>query len=324
MTLAYIRLSVKYLSFLLFVYGGNFKIYLGSSIPCLSCPFVGSCGGGCYLMALQRASGWLFVPLFHLVLGEGSLGTVLNAFSYFLQGFGVFVLLIVLLGKSWCGFICPFGLFQDWLSTLRKLFGISELTISPDSKKIISAFKYLFLIYLLLLPALSGLGVLSRDFGLAFCNICPAKIVMPLFSLDINRLSLPSQPWSARDVYQAILLSFLGFLIAAMFFKERFFCLMCPMLGAINLLRPFHLLRLEKEPGACLGCGNCKRTCGQDNQSIYHVKKGKKIYDPDCLGCFKCAEGCSGEGSLKIRLGPLTLFGSSPSYSLKLLSKRKP
>jgi NAD-dependent dihydropyrimidine dehydrogenase PreA subunit len=87
------------------------------------------------------------------------------------------------------------------------------------------------------------------------------------------------------------------------------------MLAMINLFSRLHLLRLVKEPSACHGCGSCRRTCAMDNDTIYQERHQNRVYDPDCLGCFKCSEGCSTDHSLSIRFGPLKLFSSSPKYS---------
>ena len=41
-------------SFLLLTYGGRAGIHLGFALPCFSCPYVGGCGGYCFLMLFQR------------------------------------------------------------------------------------------------------------------------------------------------------------------------------------------------------------------------------------------------------------------------------
>jgi Pyruvate/2-oxoacid:ferredoxin oxidoreductase delta subunit len=87
------------------------------------------------------------------------------------------------------------------------------------------------------------------------------------------------------------------------------------MLAFVNLYRKLFALRITKDPGACHGCGNCRRTCSMDNETIYRERQRKEVYDRDCMGCFKCAEGCAADGSLLVKLGPLRLFSSSRRYA---------
>ncbi|MDR1050934.1 MAG: 4Fe-4S binding protein [Deltaproteobacteria bacterium] len=318
-----LRLAVQHVSFVVLTFGGHFNIFLGSSLPCLSCPFVGSCGGGCYLMAWQRAMSWLFPPLVEALTGVGSWARAWSTLNFFLSGFVVFALLVIVLGKSWCGWVCPFGVVQDYLARLRRLLGLREAEMSERVKAGVSNVKYVLLAYLTLMPVLYSFGWLSRDFVLSFCNICPAKIIMPLATLDYNRLGLPVLSSSPRAVFALILLAVTGGMVAAMFFKDRFFCLVCPMLAMINIFRRLHLLRLVKDVGSCRGCGSCRRTCAMDNQTIYRERESARPHDPDCLGCFSCAEGCSTEGSLGVRLGPLNLFGSTPVHAIGRLTGGK-
>jgi polyferredoxin len=327
MSIKTLRLTVQHVAFVILTFGGNFGIYIGSSVPCLSCPFIASCGGGCYLMAYQRAMGWVLAPFFQAVAGTGSWGVVLPNIGYFLSGLLVFAIFVLILGKSWCGWVCPFGVFQDWVTRLRELIGIRESEFSEVNKARISRIKYVLLIYLTAMPLAYSAGLLPRDFVLAFCNICPAKILMPLTTLNPEHMGISSGQPTARGVFSIILVIITGGMLVGMFLKERFFCLVCPMLAMINLFNRFHLTRLIKDPTACRGCGNCRRTCAMDNHTIYEDRTHTRVYDPDCLGCFRCAEGCASEGSLKIKTGPLTLFSSSPRHAIRALggklAKRK-
>ncbi|MDR1045568.1 MAG: 4Fe-4S binding protein [Candidatus Adiutrix sp.] len=323
MTIKRFRLVTQHLAFAVLTYGGHFKISLGSAIPCLSCPFIGSCGGGCYLMAFQRAMSWLFLPLFQLIDGAGSWEQVWQTFSYFLSGFGIFVIVVILFGKSWCGWLCPFGLLQDWMTRLRQALKLREAELSNRHKRVVSKLKYVLLAYLIAMPVMVSLGWLPRDFVLAFCNICPAKPLMPIFVGDFHHLGITANG-DARSIFSILLMIITGGMVAGMFFKERFFCLLCPMMALINLLKPFYLLKVVKEPEACQGCGNCRRGCCMDNETSYRERIKPNVYDPDCSGCFNCAESCASDGSLAVKFGPFKIFSSSRRYAAKLFAKVKP
>ncbi len=319
LTMTKLRLLVQHLSFLILTYGSSAKIFLGYSIPCFSCPFVYTCSGHCYLMMLQRQFGSLFVPLVTAApeLAEEATARVLANLGNIATGFGIFALLVILLGKTWCGWICPFGLIQDWLTMLRQKLGIREAEMSETLKRRLSWIKYLLLGYLVLVPMLASARLISSEFVLAFCHICPGKSLMPLFNGLTRNLALEvSSP--AAMALSLILLTVTGGMLVGMFVKERFFCLFCPMLALMNLLKRFHLLRLVKEPHACRGCGNCRRSCFSDIETVYRQKTDCDVYDPDCMACFKCAEHCDADTALKVKFGPFTLFSSARRYAARL------
>jgi ferredoxin-type protein NapH len=106
-----LRFIIQHVMFFALTYGGRFGIQFGHSLPCFSCPYVSGCGGSCYLMALQGKWWGLQMSLADMMTVMG-----LELLSHLV----IFILLIILLNKFWCGWICPFGVFQDWLTYLRR------------------------------------------------------------------------------------------------------------------------------------------------------------------------------------------------------------
>ena len=323
MTVTKLRLFIQHLGFVIFTYGGYFRISLGAYVPCLSCPFVYSCSGYCYLMIFQRSLGVLLLPLSTAFGGPDAMGQVWENAANLLSGLAIFSILVIFLGKSWCGWLCPFGLLQDWITRVRKLLGIREAEIILKNKLKLSWIKYVVLIYLVVTPLMVSLGLLSTEFILAFCNICPAKGIMPIFGGDVQYLAVETSSTVAL-VFSILLLVITAGMLVGIFFKERFFCIFCPMMAMINLLKPLYLLKIIKEPKACHGCGNCRRTCSMDNETIYRERVQQNVYDADCMGCFKCAESCAADQSLAVKFGPWKIFSSSRRYAARLYAKVKP
>ncbi len=323
MTVTSLRLAVQHIAFVLFTYGGYLRVSLGSSIPCLSCPFVYSCGGYCYLMTLQRALGTMFLPLVMVTdAASGAYTQVLTNFLELLAGLGIFALLVVLLGKTWCGWLCPVGLLQDWVTRLRKSLGVREAEILVRNKQKLSIFKYVLLAYMIIVPLAASTRIISNEFILAFCNICPGKALMPLFSGDSQYLAVDLTNTVAM-VFSILLLAITSGMLVGMFFKERFFCLFCPMLALNNLFKKLHLLRLVKDPQACHGCGNCRRNCSMDNETVYRERTLSNVYDADCMACFKCTESCAADKALSAKFGPFKLFSSTRRYAARSSAKIK-
>jgi len=306
MLLNRIRFIAQHLAFAFLMYGGRLGIFLGHSLPCFACPYVAGCAGHCYLMGVQGFIG--------LGLGAKLFGLVgLKALGYFV----LFIVFVALLGKAWCGWLCPFGLVQDWISALRKKIGLRESRISPKNMARLAWIKYALLVLLVFFSLFATLVSLHTDFNLPFCNICPGKALMPLFVGETKYLSLDlTNPITI--FYSATLLIVTGSMLAGMFFKDRFFCIFCPMLALIHLLKPISALRLVKEPHSCKGCGACRRVCPMGIEKVYSEKGKRDVQAADCLNCGTCVGACASDRTLGLRWLGKNLVASSRRLALGL------
>lgn len=309
--LRFLRNVVQHCSFLLLIYGGRFGLHLGPALPCFACPYVTGCAGYCYLMGLQGVLG--FGLSASALLGpEG-----LRALGWFL----VFALLTALLGKAWCGWVCPFGLVQDWLSGLRKKTGLGEAVIPEAVMSGLGLIKYLLLASLILLPPLIALGWLHPDFQLPFCSICPGKALLPLFAGETRYLGLDFTNGVTLG-FTVPLVAIAGAMLVGMFVKERFFCIFCPLLALIHVLKPINALRLVKNPKACTGCGACRRVCPMDIERVYAEREKSDVQDGACLTCGRCVESCSMNGALGLNWLSVRLVSSSRARALGLVGEK--
>lgn len=311
---ARLRFFTQHILFLALTYGGRVGFHLGYALPCLSCPYIPGCGGSCYLMALQ--GHW-----WGLQMSLAAMSTPMGLEALFKLGF--FFLLAIVLNKFWCGWICPFGTVQDWLTFLRKRLAIREARFSWLTRDRLKPIKYILLAWLLIPPLLIAHAGLHPDFSLPFCQICPAKPLMPLFAGVTRHLAL--------DFTNVITLTFTilsvaiaGGMLAGMFFKERFFCLFCPMLVLIHMVRKISPVRFEKNVDGCTGCGNCRRMCPMDIRNVHEQKTGKDALSEDCLLCMTCAESCPSNGVLRVTLFNHPLFTCSRDYVSRKFPPREP
>ena len=120
--------------FVLFVYGGYFAVNLGNDLPTFSCGFNQQGRGGvCFLLPMQHLLAMRWSALFsHAGIG------VLTAFLSFTLWF-------IVLNKAWCGYACPLGTLQDWITALRVRFGIRYSRYSQGQFKKLSTIKYVLL-----------------------------------------------------------------------------------------------------------------------------------------------------------------------------------
>ncbi len=306
-----LRSLVQYISFLLLTYGGYLGLRLGHFFPCFSCPYVHGCPGHCYLMALQR-SQWGFelsVKHFASVWGLRALGMFLG-----------FFILTVVLYKAWCGWICPFGTLQDWITSLRKKLSIRESQFSWKLRDRLKPVKYVLLALLIIIPVLIANAGLHRDFGLPFCQICPAKPLMSLFEGNLKNLAIDiTNP--ITTIMTLLSVVFAGGFLVGMFFKDRFFCIFCPMLALISLFDKFGFIRLKKRVDDCTGCGNCQRVCPVNIRQVHLEKEKEEVLTSDCILCLKCVEACPQDNALSVKFLKKTLFSSSRKYVAKLFGR---
>ncbi|MDR3243603.1 MAG: 4Fe-4S binding protein [Elusimicrobiota bacterium] len=315
MLISKIRLSVQAFSFLILTYGGRIGINLGNALPCFACPFVAGCGGSCFLLLLQR-------------VGPFGLAAYDTLFTYielkYLMWFVIFILSAIILSKFWCGWICPFGTLFDVLSALRRKLGIREIEFSWAVRDRLKPIKYIFLGIILIVPFLiaffSNPGNIHSDFYILFCEICPARPIMPLFAGNTRHFGLEFTNWTTL-IISIISISFAAITIVGSFFKDRFFCLLCPMLPLIQLFRKISPVRFEKWADGCSGCGNCQRVCKMDIREVHLEKSNHQVMTEDCILCTQCMQSCPQNNVLKLSFRGKAIFTSSKDYVIKKFKK---
>ncbi len=308
------RFWIQLISFFIFVYGGYLAIDFGRRVPIFSCPYVPGSPGGCYLMGAQHE----FHTSWQALLGQRGLDI--------LKSLGIFLMFFLVLNKAWCGFVCPLGTLQDWITRFRKSLGLSFSRYDEMSFKKLKVIKYILLALLILIP----LGISNKFFGHSlpegmrspFCSICPARTILPLFNGDTSQLDVNFSSTST------MILTTLGLVITALFFvgsfvKKRFFCFFCPMSALHYIFSKIAFLRLVKDGDKCTRCGNCSRVCDVGITEIADDIISKNIVKDDCIMCFKCVEACPEEDALKVKLFNLDIFTATEEGFYKRFGEDK-
>jgi ferredoxin-type protein NapH len=264
---------------------------------------------------------------------------------------GMLVVAVILLGRSYCGWLCPFGLYQDVLTRIRKSARLRHLSTSEKTNKklgqssyiIIAAFMILSVIFASysifgteLIPGTIQGGPEGTEAGIVsninepFCLICPAR---PL-CIGIECL-VGAMDWSyvSQIVYGPFWIS--GFYLTSInvivlivvtilaLAYRRAWCRICPMGGLAALFSTFTpfkqiaLTKLEKDERKCTKCGVCKRVCPTQATAMYE-KKGGDVTESRCILCARCVEICPYEGALK-----MTFVGKTLAKSRNWLQESK-
>jgi NapH/MauN family ferredoxin-type protein len=188
---------------------------------------------------------------------------------------------IVLAGGAFCGWICPFGAFQDLLDWIRKKLRLPEVKVPTRLDRILTYGRYLTLA-LVLYATISTVKLWFADFD-------PYRTIFGLGWLFEFNLA---EHWPAYAVALVV--------TAGAFLIERSWCrYLCPLGGAISLLGNLSLLRIRREESKCLGCAVCNAPC----PVRIDVAQANPTVSADCIGCLECVDACPRHGALSVTLG---------------------
>ncbi len=186
---------------------------------------------------------------------------------------GIISLIFIFIGKLSCGFMCPFGFFQDLLFKIKTRF-----KIKPKIKNLFWA-KYGVIFSLVILGPLIFYETL-------FCKVCPSGTLTAGISQVIINPSL-------RGLIGPLYISkivVLSFFIIWFIFEERPFCnYLCPLGGFIGIFNKFSYLKIEVDKNKCIECYKCEKVCP------FSITTFKDPNNINCIRCGKCIDICPTE-----------------------------
>lgn len=230
----------------------------------------------------------------------------------FLWGAGI-VVLTMLLGRVFCGFLCPMGTIHHAVGALKPALNGSRM-VQANQKTSSQRLKYFLLIFILA-SALLGLNMagLLDPIALLFRSI--ALAVLPglgtglrtfFDSLAVSEIKILNMLSYAGEVlvspvfgytHQAYRTGWLiGLIFLAILFlnriRPRFWCrILCPLGALLGIFSRFSILRLEKYPDKCTMCNLCARHC----QGAASPRPDQDWETAECLMCLNCYDICPEE-----------------------------
>ena len=237
------------------IYQGKGKAVCVPGLNCYSCP---------------AASSACPIGSFQAVVGSSKF-----SFSYYITGF--LILLGVLLGRFICGFLCPFGWFQELLHK------IPTKKISTKKLKPLTYIKYAVLLFMVILMPM----LIANDVGMGdpfFCKyLCPQGVLegaIPLAAVNSGiRAALGALfSWKLDILITVIVLSVL--------FYRPFCKWLCPLGAFYALLNKVSLFGMKVDKHKCVSCGKCAKACKMD------VDVTKTPDHTECIRCGMCVRAC--------------------------------
>lgn len=239
------------------IYRGNGKTFCVPGLNCYSCP---GALGACPIGALQAV-----------------LGSSHYQFSYYVVG--TLILFGFLLGRLVCGFLCPFGLFQDLLYKIK----IPKHELPRKIDRPLRNLKYVvFVVMVVALPifATNAYGTGSP----AFCKwICPAGTLeggIPLIVANEQFRSILGWLFTWKTVVLAVIL------VSSTFIYRPFCKYLCPLGAFYALFSKMSLTRMTVDQTACSKCHICEKNCRMQVDILHNINSS------ECIRCGICQKSC--------------------------------
>ena len=249
------------------IYTGPLKNLCVPGMNCYSCP---GALGSCPIGALQS------------VIGDRN-----YHFAFYVVGF--LMLVGAICGRFVCGWLCPFGLFQD---LLHKIPFIKKLN-SFKGDRILRKLKYIILaLFVIILPMCVSDAVGIGDPW--FCKyICPVGTLEGGIPLVIMNEALRETIGFLYTWKTAILI----ILIVLSVIIYRPFCkYICPLGAIYACFNKISAVGIHCDKDKCVSCKKCHNVC---KMGVYPAEAPRSA---ECIRCGLCVKECP-VNALEIGLG---------------------
>jgi ferredoxin-type protein NapH len=202
-------------------------------------------------------------------LASGRLSTTV------LLGATACILIGLLLGRVFCGWLCPLGLLLEWNGELRYRMqpALKGTAFALPSWTLSRSVGFLLLLICLSISLLSSVPVFTMFSPINLLVVTPGS--MPVFGLTL--------------VFSLFVLEW---------FVPRGFCrAICPLGALYSLLGRWAILRVHVVGPERLACRQCSLRCpmGIAVMEEYVQAGARSVDDPHCTRCGTCTDVCLGQ-----------------------------
>ena len=233
------------------IYQGAGKNICVPGLNCYSCP---GAVGACPIGSLQ-----------------GFLSGLKFRFPYYVLGFLIFF--GALLGRAVCGFLCPFGFFQELLHKIP--FPIKKNSFAGDRQ--LRWVKYAVLLLMVV--------ILPLCFALTpfFCKyLCPAGTLSGIL-LAVHDSMLRAQ-LGGIFLWKAFVLA--AVIVGCLIVFRPFCKYLCPLGAIYGFFNRIALYRMDLDADRCVSCGKCKKVCQMGVDPV------RECNSAECIRCGDCVRAC--------------------------------
>jgi len=220
-----------------------------------------------------------------------------------------FLVVGVLIGKSLCGWVCPFGFIQDLIGFVK----VKKTEVSPKTHRNMALVKYFIfgiVLFISLTFSAAKLTGTQRDYERAlgifayapFTAINPAETLFATLPKGVQSFSIEVMEKPVSDVLSKVLdlpplfwvqlFILIGVLVLAAYVPRGWCRYLCPHGAIMAFLNKFSFLGLRRDPVKCVKgeCRECVKACPMMVPIL--ELPWEKFSDPECIYCMKCADAC--------------------------------
>ncbi|MEG0430759.1 MAG: 4Fe-4S binding protein [Anaerovoracaceae bacterium] len=241
------------------IYQGKIKNVCVPGMNCYSCP---GALGSCPIGALQA-----------------TIGSYEYKFAFYISGF--MILVGAFMGRFVCGWLCPFGLIQEFLNKVPLPKKLKINAFRGDKQ--LRWLKYIILVLFVILMPMFITDMIGQGYPW-FCKlICPVGTLeggIPLVLL--NNALRSTIGW--LYTWKIGILIFIILLSIAIY---RPFCkYICPLGAIYSLFNRFSIVQYSIDKSKCINCSSCAKGCSMGCDPV------KNPNHLECIRCGKCKKIC--------------------------------
>lgn len=172
-------------------------------------------------------------------------------------------LLAVLVGPVFCGWVCPLGTVQEWVSRLgRKLLGQGHNQLIPKGlDRSLRYLRYLVLVWVIYMTAVTG--------KLVFQDVDP---YYTLFNF-----------WTSEVALGGVVILVVT-LVSALFVERPWCKFACPYGAVLGLSNFVRIFKVRRNSASCVACKACNLACPMNIE----VSDQKEVRNHQCISCLNC------------------------------------
>ncbi|HOS29320.1 MAG TPA: 4Fe-4S binding protein [Treponemataceae bacterium] len=215
------------------------------------------------------------VGIFHMICPMGGIATLTRFFS---QGLfipktsisnfiilGAVLLVTIIAGPVFCGWICPLGSVQDWVRSLSKKLKIKRLTVPRYINTALSLLRFGVLALVIFATA--------KSLSLMFMRLDPYYALMHFWTGEVFPLSI-------------LILALT--LILSLFIDRPWCRWFCPLGAVLSVIGKISIFKIKKPSSKCINCGSCHKACPVG----LHPEEKESVTDIRCIRCGLCTPSC--------------------------------
>ncbi|NLK46983.1 MAG: 4Fe-4S binding protein [Treponema sp.] len=227
------------------------------------------------LVQISVFIGAIFLPvgMFHMICPMGGIATLTRFFS---QGLYIpktsnanFIILAAVLlvtiiaGPVFCGWLCPLGSVQDWIRSLSIKLKIKRVKIPKRVDLALSLARFIVLFFVVF--------VTTKSLSLMFMRIDPYYALTHFWTGEVFPLSI---------LILALTLLFSLFI-------DRPWCRwFCPLGAILSVLGKISFFKIKKPSSVCISCCLCNKACPVG------LMPEKGVKELRCIRCGLCSSAC--------------------------------